>query len=137
MIRRPPKCTRTDTLFPYTTLLRSIERFEQPQLCARRLEAADRLARSLEFFGEARFDAVGRRQAGILRDALAAQPHYRPIIPCFLAKAAPARFQRAKTGPPLAGQPRLDRAGPRARRELPQYMPTGPGGWGRPGKPRC
>src|SRR3546814_14788411 len=25
MIRRPPKSTRTDTLFPYTTLLRSIK----------------------------------------------------------------------------------------------------------------
>src|SRR3546814_12788857 len=26
MIRRPPRSTRTDTLFPYTTLFRSIER---------------------------------------------------------------------------------------------------------------
>src|SRR3546814_3022515 len=24
MIRRPPRCTRTDTLFPYTTLFRSV-----------------------------------------------------------------------------------------------------------------
>src|SRR3546814_5147662 len=24
MLRRPPRCTRTDTLFPYTTLFRSI-----------------------------------------------------------------------------------------------------------------
>src|SRR3546814_5229099 len=33
MIRRPPRSTRTDTLFPYTTLFRSqgptLERFEQ------------------------------------------------------------------------------------------------------------
>src|SRR3546814_9139111 len=28
MIRRPPRSTRTDTLFPYTTLFRSL--FEQP-----------------------------------------------------------------------------------------------------------
>src|SRR3546814_5569988 len=27
MIRRPPRSTRTDTLFPYTTLFRSIRRF--------------------------------------------------------------------------------------------------------------
>src|SRR3546814_10121184 len=27
MIRRPPRSTRTDTLFPYTTLFRSPERF--------------------------------------------------------------------------------------------------------------
>src|SRR3546814_10470458 len=28
MIRRPPRSTRTDTLFPYTTLFRSLERPE-------------------------------------------------------------------------------------------------------------
>src|SRR3546814_3564810 len=28
MIRRPPRSTRTDTLFPYTTLFRSSQRFE-------------------------------------------------------------------------------------------------------------
>src|SRR3546814_8514574 len=27
MIRRPPRSTRTDTLFPYTTLFRSVPRF--------------------------------------------------------------------------------------------------------------
>src|SRR3546814_10969373 len=37
MIRRPPRSTRTDTLFPYTTLFRS-----QPEL--RGLEIGDRLA---------------------------------------------------------------------------------------------
>src|SRR3546814_2611688 len=30
MIRRPPRSTRTDTLFPYTTLFRSIDRRERP-----------------------------------------------------------------------------------------------------------
>src|SRR3546814_14459231 len=29
MIRRPPRSTRTDTLFPYTTLFRSIINFRQ------------------------------------------------------------------------------------------------------------
>src|SRR3546814_8181857 len=29
MIRRPPRSTRTDTLFPYTTLFRSHKRFDQ------------------------------------------------------------------------------------------------------------
>src|SRR3546814_13774424 len=28
MIRRPPRSTRTDTLFPYTTLFRSIAQYE-------------------------------------------------------------------------------------------------------------
>src|SRR3546814_18257814 len=30
MIRRPPRSTRTDTLFPYTTLFRSVRRLEGP-----------------------------------------------------------------------------------------------------------
>src|SRR3546814_4034450 len=30
MIRRPPRSTRTDTLFPYTTLFRSVARKGQP-----------------------------------------------------------------------------------------------------------
>src|SRR3546814_5646679 len=36
MIRRPPRSTRTDTLFPYTTLFRSLQEAHQ----ARRLAAA-------------------------------------------------------------------------------------------------
>src|SRR3546814_16328988 len=30
MIRRPPRSTRTDTLFPYTTLFRSVTRLGKP-----------------------------------------------------------------------------------------------------------
>src|SRR3546814_12384231 len=33
MIRRPPRSTRTDTLFPYTTLFRSARRIDQPLQC--------------------------------------------------------------------------------------------------------
>src|SRR3546814_8156626 len=37
MIRRPPRSTRTDTLFPYTTLFRSVERdraqYRSQQIC--------------------------------------------------------------------------------------------------------
>src|SRR3546814_2783598 len=45
MIRRPPRSTRTDTLFPYTTLFRSVARDArvQPQLVALQVEAQDRL----------------------------------------------------------------------------------------------
>src|SRR3546814_21088735 len=32
MIRRPPRSTRTDTLFPYTTLFRSVERLASRQV---------------------------------------------------------------------------------------------------------
>src|SRR3546814_4157848 len=40
MIRRPPRSTRTDTLFPYTTLFRSYYR-EQQQAVLREQEIAD------------------------------------------------------------------------------------------------
>src|SRR3546814_9837847 len=32
MIRRPPRSTRTDTLFPYTTLFRSFDRHDAPDV---------------------------------------------------------------------------------------------------------
>src|SRR3546814_16136991 len=31
-MRRPPRSTRTDTLFPYTTLFRSVARWEAPRI---------------------------------------------------------------------------------------------------------
>src|SRR3546814_18810659 len=58
MIRRPPRSTRTDTLFPYTTLFRS-------HLARKRRKAAD-ARRRLQRFGMTRFaaqhaDAEGKR----------------------------------------------------------------------------
>src|SRR3546814_11248816 len=35
MIRRPPRSTRTDTLFPYTTLFRSVIKFEKDRMTLR------------------------------------------------------------------------------------------------------
>src|SRR3546814_8440061 len=35
MIRRPPRSTRTDTLFPYPTLFRSIERKDEAAVAAK------------------------------------------------------------------------------------------------------
>src|SRR3546814_8522908 len=35
MLRRPPRSTRTDTLFPYTTLFRSVEQHGAPEGVAR------------------------------------------------------------------------------------------------------
>src|SRR3546814_10060716 len=46
MIRRPPRSTRTDTLFPYTTLFRSRRGPDQPR-CG---EARERLNWSDEYF---------------------------------------------------------------------------------------
>src|SRR3546814_6542567 len=42
MIRRPPRSTRTDTLFPYTTLFRSHRPGERPARPARARPAAER-----------------------------------------------------------------------------------------------
>src|SRR3546814_6102141 len=57
MIRRPPRSTRTDTLFPYTTLFRSPER---PRPLARR-----RLCRAgEEWQGGRPCGAEGRRVVG-------------------------------------------------------------------------
>src|SRR3546814_5840553 len=48
MIRRPPRSTRTDTLFPYTTLFRSHTCFKcPPSLSTRCLITVSVLARSL------------------------------------------------------------------------------------------
>src|SRR3546814_9109346 len=44
MIRRPPRATRTDTLFPYTTLFRSIEEVREKFLFGRPFRTAVSLA---------------------------------------------------------------------------------------------
>src|SRR3546814_5689361 len=48
MIRRPPRSTRTDTLFPYTTLFRSPRRRRAPTRRARSRGASHRPARQRE-----------------------------------------------------------------------------------------
>src|SRR3546814_4273476 len=49
MIRRPPRSTRTDTLFPYTTLVRSHHELLAEQLHRRERRLADhRLARTAD-----------------------------------------------------------------------------------------
>src|SRR3546814_3115614 len=69
MIRRPPRSTRTDTLFPYPTLFRSVQ---QPRLGRR--AAATRNRREVPSRAERREDLVARhhrravpRVAGIQR----------------------------------------------------------------------
>src|SRR3546814_12667970 len=60
MIRRPPRSTRTDTLFPYTTLFRSLEVGVNPAALVRTLdrgEAAGLLERNA-VSGDRRSNAV-------------------------------------------------------------------------------
>src|SRR3546814_8172688 len=52
MIRRPPRSTRTDTLFPYTTLFRSLTQAEQ--------EIVARIARTLDRWQSLRHVGNGR-----------------------------------------------------------------------------
>src|SRR3546814_2838826 len=54
MIRRPPRSTRTDTLFPYTTLFRSPQAGRQAAFLAETQQAADEAgqARSEEHTSE-------------------------------------------------------------------------------------
>src|SRR3546814_4854747 len=47
MIRRPPRSTRTDTLFPYTTLFRSAHRWRRP-LSARPAQRKQAVAHELQ-----------------------------------------------------------------------------------------
>src|SRR3546814_6940570 len=61
MRRRPPRSTRTDTLFPYTTLFRS--RFDSVEALARRANLPQRALRLLadaDAFGSL---ALSRREA--------------------------------------------------------------------------
>src|SRR3546814_9583238 len=67
MIRRPPRSTRTDTLFPYTTLFRSHARFCRRMLAGRVREAvADDGIRVVETDA-----ATGPLAFGVLRKYIA------------------------------------------------------------------
>src|SRR3546814_5294259 len=52
MIRRPPRSTRTDTLFPYTTLFRSLTRDEAEAVDVARTYLLHLLEREQEDFAE-------------------------------------------------------------------------------------
>src|SRR3546814_11957759 len=63
MIRRPPRSTRTDTLFPYTTLFRSLEDDGRPAGHLAAQQGLDRAAKDQLFgkgFGE-KDERDGRR----------------------------------------------------------------------------
>src|SRR3546814_6030971 len=60
MIRRPPRSTRTDTLFPYTTLFRS-----NPRAVAARLWDGAARSRGQKRFQRRAGVAVARRRSGV------------------------------------------------------------------------
>src|SRR3546814_15137295 len=66
MLRRPPRSTRTDTLFPYTTLFRSIDRLgelvEPGRLDDRRLRQRDLLEPLHQIAEHRALGATGRQR---------------------------------------------------------------------------
>src|SRR3546814_14793855 len=70
MIRRPPRSTRTDTLFPYTTLFRSdLDGLQRPQAIAKRAAGKALPKRARKHFGVEGEDGGGPHQAGTLEHA--------------------------------------------------------------------
>src|SRR3546814_7961471 len=104
MIRRPPRSTRTDTLFPYTTLFRSFTRLGAPYLRALASNAKARLDRLgacrpigheidvavVELAMDEHQLAVGRG-SGIVEVALHADRPQRLVDIVFRNDAAPPR----------------------------------------------
>src|SRR3546814_702318 len=69
MIRRPPRSTRTDTLFPYTTLFRSHNRLSTSIVTFKRLhpDEIEAYIRSGEWQGKAGGYAIQGCAAGLIR----------------------------------------------------------------------
>src|SRR3546814_6572167 len=63
MIRRPPRSTRTDTLFPYTTLFRSVDAVLE--LLARAREASGDAVTSFEMIGRFGVDLATAHIPGV------------------------------------------------------------------------
>src|SRR3546814_14443128 len=80
MIRRPPRSTRTDTLFPYTTLFRS------PGTAQHQHRAGDGIpdrpqidVRDLALEGVGDAGIVGQRELAVLQPAIALQRQMPPV----------------------------------------------------------
>src|SRR3546814_5223138 len=106
MIRRPPRSTRTDTLFPYTTLFRSDLLGRRAREGGRREGASHPETRGAALSHPARLDRAGRGRARSLlrhrhhgRGRQAAGPplyRHRPgaaLLPC---RAGPHRWCRSE-----------------------------------------
>src|SRR3546814_17308748 len=88
MIRRPPRSTRTDTLFPYTTLFRSLAQHPEP---AWRAEA---LGGRVERDRRQRGGPAPARHAALVSPRLRAAARTAPIEPRY----GPSR--KRQPGPP-------------------------------------
>src|SRR3546814_16836157 len=89
MIRTPPRSTRTDTLFPYTTLFRSMVKHTHQHSPAHTLSAYSDNAAVIEGSAGKRFfadpvDGVWRGHEERIDYAIKVEPHNHPtaIAPC-------------------------------------------------------
>src|SRR3546814_16789807 len=103
MIRRPPISTRTDTLFPYTTLFKPLYRNRRQRLAADRGARLERLrrpaARRARRLQRQRRRRTGQhdRDAARLRDELEGDIDKRPEAPVRHAKSVSTTMRPAPT----------------------------------------
>src|SRR3546814_14006216 len=97
MIRRPPRSTRTDTLFPYTTLFRSSGRAGRCRFHVSGINPRARATRNILIEGAGEMQAVGVIGAGQIGAGIAqgsAQAGYRVL----LTDVSRARDEAGKAG---------------------------------------
>src|SRR3546814_12061983 len=122
MIRRPPRSTRTDTLFPYTTLFRSVVSGEDNGARPKLVDAADAGNQAVE--GEAVRPV--ERQSGIVGDVT----RYAACRPSI------AKLERAGRDRGSAGMVVVACPSQRARARLCAVPPARTPPANRPGHPR-
>src|SRR3546814_9038170 len=116
MIRRPPRSTRTDTLFPYTTLFRSWEASEVEDHAGRGPEAVEIIGFGLEAQADAAISGDAAQA-----DVLGADFHAQAVHPVLAVRPAALAVH-----PLIAGR-REDHAafpGPRAEASLHAIFPV-------------
>src|SRR3546814_358587 len=108
MIRRPPRSTRTDTLFPYTTLFRSIQaaqariaivaRMQRAQnvRLAERQEPIARLTAALQMLSR-RPPATALVQPGSISDLVHLRAVLESVLPVIQARTAGLRSELQKS----------------------------------------
>src|SRR3546814_12694384 len=123
MIRRPPRSTRTDTLFPYTTLFRSLPAGGDPGIRAVG-RAADQVRRRDRAAGVFRAVHGGAEQVRGRRGRRRPARTGAALRPDGAAGALRGRA-RARTGVPLPPLPDAARLSPRAppARSFPRVLP--------------
>src|SRR3546814_20231005 len=103
MIRRPPRVTRTDPLFPYTTLFRSTGAL-RAKACRLRRKTGAALRRKAEPTLAQRDDKDGRPGYGPIMHGPLSIPHHRGLATCRAAVSS--RWRAARVS---ASRHRLER----------------------------